>query len=110
VFAVRANAAHPRREMNHDIRARIAQQAADGVGLHQVVVGAAGHEHVLGAVLAQFVDDEGTEEACAVLAHDADAAAVPEAGWMIVVSGLVLHEDENLCHELHELGRIDSGL
>ena len=25
---------------------------------------------------------------------------------MIVVSGLVLHEDENLCHELHELGRI----
>jgi hypothetical protein len=33
---------------------------------------------------------------------------VPEARWMIVVSGLVLHEDENLCHELHELGRSDS--
>ena len=45
--------------MNHNIRARIAQQAANGVGLHQVVVGAAGHEHVLGSVLAQFIDDEG---------------------------------------------------
>ena len=95
-------------KMNHNIGARIAQQAANGVALHQVVVGAAGHEHVLCAVLAQFVDDEGTQEARAVLAHDADAAAVPEAGWMIVVSGLVLHEDENLCHELHELGRSDS--
>ena len=69
---------HPRREMNDDIRARIAQQAANGVALHQVVVGAAGHEHVLCAVLAQFVDDEGTEEARAVLAHDADAFIFPE--------------------------------
>jgi len=76
--------------MDHNIRAGIAQQAANGVALHQVVVGAAGHEHVLCSVLAQFVDDDGTEEARAVLAHDADAA------------------DENLCHELHELGRSDS--
>jgi phosphoketolase len=78
--------------MNHNIRARIVQQAANGVGLHQVVVGAAGHEDVLRAVLA----------------HDAYAAAVPKARVVVVVSGLVLHEDENLCHELHELGRSDS--
>jgi hypothetical protein len=75
--------------MNQDIRARIAQQAADGVALHQVVVGAAWHKNILCAVLAQFVDDEGTEETCAVLAHDAYASAVPKAGLMIVVSGLV---------------------
>jgi len=31
VGTVRADAAHSRREMNHNIRARIAQQAADGV-------------------------------------------------------------------------------
>ena len=55
------NADHPRCEMNQDIRARIAQQAANVVALHRVVVGAAGHEHVLCSVLAQFVDDEGTE-------------------------------------------------
>jgi len=90
VFAVRADAAHARGEINQDIRARIAQQAANGVGLHQVVVGPAGQIRYIPLRRAGAVcDDEGAEEARAVLAHDADAAAAPKAGWMIVVSGLV---------------------
>jgi len=76
--------------MNDDIGARIAQQAANGVGLHQVIVGAAGHEHVLCSVLAQFVDDEGTQETCAVLAHDADAAAVPEVVAVVPITEVTL--------------------
>ena len=56
------NADHPRCEMNQDIRARIAQQAANGVGLHQVVVGPAGQIRYIPLRRAGAVcDDEGTE-------------------------------------------------
>jgi len=38
--------------MNDDIGARIAQQAANVLAMHQIAVGAAGHKNILCAVLA----------------------------------------------------------
>ena len=64
--------------------------------------------------LAQFVDDEGTQEARAVLAHDADAFIFPELStirpfaWIGHPSSLSTYELRNgakISHEFHELAR-----
>ena len=73
--------------MNHDIRPRVGIEFLRRRQLSEIVVFTARDKDFTAAAFAQLLDDIGAEEACA--AGDAHAAAVPEARWMIVVSGLV---------------------
>jgi hypothetical protein len=56
----------------------VGKELADGGDVAQVVVGAARDDHLGGAAGAQFVDDEGAQEAAA--AGDDHAFVAPEGG------------------------------
>ena len=83
VVAVGADAAHARREMDHEVGPRVDEHATDGGAIDQIVLGRARHDHGR-AVTLEALDDERAEKACA--ARDDDALSVPEGA----------HEPRNL--------------
>ena len=62
VVAVGADAAHPRRQVDHEVGPRVGEQAPHGVAIDEVVLRRARHEH--GRALAlEALDDERAQEA-----------------------------------------------
>ena len=79
MLAVRADAADDGREVDHHVRLRVGEGAADAVLGAEVVIAAARDENGVGrdAGVLQARDDVAAEEARAAGDHDAFAVPVP---------------------------------
>src|SRR5262245_36581363 len=76
MFAVGADAADARGEMDDDVRTHLGQQPPDVLAAAQIVLLAAGHDDRRRTARPQFADHDGPEKTGA--AGDDDALAAPE--------------------------------